>query len=369
MKICHITSVHSYNDIRISIKECSSLVKANFEVHLVAPNTDETKLNGIHVHGVKNLYRGRIKRVKSFTKDIYYKALEVDAEIYHFHDPELIPIGLKLRRKGKKVIYDIHEDVPRQILSKHWIPNYLRKLISFTFEKYENQAVKKFSALVTATPHINERFQKFNNNVINVNNYPILEELYEFNLRKDIPKEKCVIYIGGISKDRGSVNYIKSIVYTEATFKLAGKFANEREKTILKELPGWKKVDYLGFIDRKQVKKELETSMAGLVVLEPRVNYIDSLPIKMFEYMATGLPVIASNFPLWKEIIEGNECGFSVDPLNVKGISSAIQWILDNPEKAREMGENGRRAIKTKFNWETESKKLINLYEQLESLD
>lgn len=365
MKICHITSVHSYNDIRICIKECSSLVKANFEVHLVAPNTDKTSLNGIHVHGVKNPYKGRIKRVKNFTRDIYCKALEVDAEIYHFHDPELIPIGLKLRRKGKKVIYDIHEDVPRQILSKHWIPSYLRRLVSFTFEKFENLAVKKFSALVTATPHINERFQKFNDNVINVNNYPILEELYDPSSIKVFSKEKSVIYIGGISKDRGSVNCVKSIAYTEAIFKLAGKFANEREKTILEELPGWNKVDYLGFIDRKQLKKELETSLAGLVLLEPRMNYIDSLPIKMFEYMATGLPVIASNFPLWKEIIVGNECGLSVDPLNVKEISNAIQWMVNNPEKASKMGENGKRAIKTKFNWETESKKLINLYEQL----
>ncbi|SER69431.1 Glycosyltransferase involved in cell wall bisynthesis [Gracilibacillus ureilyticus] len=368
MKICHITSVHRYDDIRISIKECSFLVKADFEVHLIAPNTEETSLNGIHVHGVRNPYNGRIKRAKNLTRDIYRKALDVNAEIYHFHDPELIPIGLKLRKKGKKVIYDIHEDVPRQILSKHWIPNYLRKLVSFFFEKYENQAVKKFSALVTATPHIKERFQKLNDCVINVNNYPILEELYDPYLIKDIQKEKSVIYIGGISKDRGSVNCVKSIANTDAVFKLAGKFANKREKAIVEELPGWEKVDYMGFLNRNQIKKELETSMAGLVVLEPKMNYKDSLPIKMFEYMATGLPVIASNFPLWKEIIEGNQCGLTVDPLNVNEISSAIQWVMNNPEKARAMGENGKSAVLSKFNWEAESKKLINLYEQLRSV-
>ncbi|MFC2947714.1 glycosyltransferase family 4 protein [Virgibacillus sediminis] len=365
MKICHLTSVHSYTDIRISIKECTSLVKAGFEVHLIAPNTQEENLNGIHVHGVMNTYKGRINRVKNFTNDIYQKALEVDAEIYHFHDPELIPSGLKLKKKGKKVIYDVHEDVPRQIASKHWIPKYLRKSISIGFEKYENRSVKKLDALVTATPHIEQRFLSYSSNIKNVNNYPVMEELYIPDSETLLRKEKSVIYVGGISKDRGSVNTVKAIGNTDATLKLAGRFANQNEKAILEELDEWENVNFLGFIDRKEIKSELETSMVGIVVLEPRVNYIDSLPIKMFEYMATGLPVIASNFPLWKEIIEGNNCGICVDPLNVEEISKAIQWIIDHPVQAKEMGQNGRKAVETQYNWESESRKLLNLYEKL----
>ncbi|WP_078431932.1 glycosyltransferase family 4 protein [Metabacillus halosaccharovorans] len=365
MKVCHLTSVHKYNDIRISVKECSSLVGENYEVHLVAPNTSVENFNGIHVHGVKNSYKGRIKRAKNYTRDIYRKAIEIDAEIYHFHDPELIPVGLRLKRKGKKVIYDIHEDVPRQILTKHWIPKYLRYLISFVFEIFENRSVRKFNALVAATPHIANRFQKYNNNVVNINNYPIKKELSSPTQIPFADKEKSVIYIGGISKDRGSINCVKAIDNTKVTLKIAGNFANSHERKVLEDLEGWKKVNFLGFLDRKEVKKELETSMAGLVLLEPRANYIDSLPIKMFEYMATGLPVIASNFSLWQDIIEGNKCGICVDPLNVKDISNAINWLMDNPEKAMEMGRNGQKAVDTRYNWEAESDKLIQLYERI----
>ncbi|WP_164219913.1 glycosyltransferase family 4 protein [Virgibacillus sp. YIM 98842] len=365
MKICHLTSVHKYNDTRITLKECSSLVNENYQVSLIAPNTEDKVFNGIHVYGVNNTYKGRVRRALNFTKDVYLKALEIDADIYHFHDPELIYIGIKLKKKGKKVIYDIHEDVPRQIVSKYWIPKPLRKIISFVFEKYENKSVKKMDALVTATPYIMNRFIKHNSKVVNINNYPIMKELLYRQDSKSVIKKKAFTYIGGISEARGSVNMIKAISELDATLKLAGNFADNNEKIKLDELNSWEKVDFLGFIDRGKIKEILETSMAGLVILQPKPNFIDSLPIKMFEYMATGLPVIASNFPLWKNIVEGNNCGICVDPLNVDEITQAIQWVLKNPEKATEMGENGREAVRAKYNWESESEKLISLYKGL----
>ncbi|WP_281974577.1 glycosyltransferase family 4 protein [Halobacillus litoralis] len=364
MKVCHLTSVHSYNDIRIFIKECNSLVEASHEVYLIAPNTRNKMLHGIHIHGMINPYKGRIKRILNFKEDILSEALKVDADIYHFHDPELIPVGLKLKKQNKKVIYDIHEDVPRQILTKYWIPRPLRKLISYAFEIYENQSVKKLDGLVTATPYIKKRFEKYNTNTIDVNNYPIMNELYVPS-SSNCNKNNAVVYIGGISKERGSSSMVKAIGKTESTLILAGNFRDEKEEVELKMLSEWKKVNFLGYLDRKQIKGLLETALAGLVVLEPRTNFIDSLPIKMFEYMATGLPVIASNFPLWKEIIEGNNCGICVDPLNTDEIAAAIRWIKDNPVKAAEMGENGKKAIKEHYNWESESRKLQKFYEDL----
>lgn len=364
MKICHMTSVHPYNDIRITVKECNSLVEAGFEVHLIAPNTTVENFQGIKVHGLLNPYKGRFKRANFFTRKVYLKALELDADIYHFHDPELLKTGIMLKKQGKKVIYDVHEDVPRQILNKHWIPKPIRKVTSFAFEKYENNIVRKLDAIVTATPYIEDRFKKYNHNVINVSNFPILNELYIGD--KQIGKENSVVYIGGITKERGSLVMVGAIEKTIGTLELAGKFVNENEKKFLEILPSWEtKVNYHGFLNREGIKNTLSRSKAGLVVLEPRLNFIDSLPIKMFEYMAAGIPVIASDFPVWKEIIEMNKCGICVDPLNVEEISKAIQWIFSNPQEATTMGENGRRAIETIYNWETESEKLIKLYETL----
>lgn len=366
MKICHLTSVHPYNDIRISIKECASLFNDGYEVHLIAPNTQDKEFKGIKVHGMHNFYKGRTKRARKFTRDVYKKALEIDAEIYHFHDPELIPIGLKLKKQGKKVIYDVHEDVPRQIMSKYWIPKPFRKISSTIFEKYENRSCKRFDTIVTATPHIEKRFKKITDNVVNINNYPILEELFNPDYKK-IHKKKNVTYIGGITEGRGSVSMVNAISRTVATLTLAGKFSTEHERTKLEKLNGWQNVNYLGFVDREQIKNVLTKSSAGLVVLEPKVNFIDSLPIKMFEYMSAGIPVIASNFPLWKEIIENNQCGICVDPLDAKEIEAAIQRVIDNPKEASRMGRNGREAIEKYFNWEQESTKLLEVYKQIQT--
>lgn len=151
----------------------------------------------------------------------------------------------------------------------------------------------------------------------------------------------------------------------DVELKLAGKFGNNKTYDTAKSIESWKKVDFLGFVDRNQIKEILSSSKVGLVVLHPKINFIDSLPIKMFEYMAAGIPVIASNFPLWEDIINKNKCGICVDPLNVKEITEAIQWIFDNPEEAKKMGENGRKAVEDKYNWEEESKKLIALYNNI----
>jgi glycosyltransferase involved in cell wall biosynthesis len=158
---------------------------------------------------------------------------------------------------------------------------------------------------------------------------------------------------------------VESIGMTDYHLLLAGKFASSAERDIVINKTGWERVIELGHVNRSGVKEVLAKSMAGLVVLHPIINYIDALPVKMFEYMAAGIPAIASNFPLWREIVEGNNCGICVDPLNVNEIADAMNWIFNNPYEAMKMGENGRRAVENKYNWEQEAIKLRKIYEGL----
>jgi glycosyltransferase involved in cell wall biosynthesis len=364
-KVCHITSVHPLEDIRIYVKECNSLADAGFETHYIVPGTEESKKTKVYIHSIeKNLNKNRLLRMTSTVTKVYKQALEINAELYHFHDPELIPIGLLLKLKGKKVIYDVHEDVPRQIISKPWIPSILRKPIANIFEAVENFASKKFDAIVTATPHINDRFKKIGCNAFNINNFPILNELFSNDIDWSTKKNR-VCYVGNISKVRGILEMVKAIEQTSSSLMLAGSFYSEELKKQAESLTGWKKVVELGRLDREGIKLTLKQSNAGLVVLHPIENYIVSLPIKMFEYMAAGIPVIASDFPLWKEIIEGNQCGICVDPMDPKAIKEAIDWIVKHPKEAKRMGSNGREAVMKFYNWEAESKKLVALYTKI----
>ncbi|MGI5880015.1 MAG: glycosyltransferase family 4 protein [Syntrophomonadaceae bacterium] len=362
-KICHLTSVHPKTDTRILYKECKTLVDAGYDVTLIVQNDKDEVIDGVKIIGIE-IPKNRKERMTRTVHRVYQQALECNADIYHFHDPELIPISLKLKRKGEKIIYDVHEDVPRQILSKQWIPAPLRKIISWMIERIENYAVKRFDYIVTATPYIRDRFLKINRKSIDVNNFPLLSELHIPNTDWS-SKEKLVCYVGGIGRVRGIQEMVQAIGMTSYSMLLAGKFESSAEREITSQKDGWRQVMELGYINRKEVKEVLSRSMAGLVLFHPEPNHINAQPNKMFEYMSAGIPVIASNFPLWKEIIEGNKCGICVDPLNIIAIADAINWIMDNPEQAKQMGENGRKAVEDKYNWEKEGNKLLKIYEEL----
>lgn len=365
MRICHLTSAHPSQDIRIFIKECKSLDEAGFDVHLVAPDVTEgtSDQEGVFLHSIKK-GRSRITRMTGAVWRVFREAVKVKAALYHFHDPELLPVGLLLKLLGKKVVYDVHEDVPRQMMSKAYLPESLRKVLSVVFEWFENFAARRFDAIVTATPHINDRFLALGCHAVNINNYPLMNEL-KVNDTNWNEKKRVICYIGAISNIRGVEEMVRAVGWTDIHLLLGGKFTSVAEKANVQSLPGWERVEELGQINRLQVADVLERSMAGLVLFHPLPNHVNAQPNKLFEYMSSGIPVIASNFPLWRDIIEVNEAGLCVDPMDPSKIAEAITFIADHPEQARAMGERGRRAVVEIYNWEKEKIKLNALYQEL----
>jgi len=329
---------------------------------IVADGNGDSDAQGISIFDVGK-EASRFRRMKITPKLILKKAKEVDAKVYHFHDPELIPIGLKLLKLGKKVIYDAHEDLPRQIMGKPYLNKLLKPIVARVFEIYEDRAAKKFSYICTATPFIEQRFNRLNRNTEAINNFPILNELFSGGEWED--KKEQICYIGGITEIRGIEKLMDSISIVNKKLLLAGSFENETLRTKITNKKGWEHTHELGFISREEAKEVLRLSKLGVVTFLPLPNHIDAQPNKMFEYMGAGVPVLASNFPLWREIIEKNNCGICVDPNNEKEIAEAILKILNNDEFAKKLGNNGRKAVKEKYNWEKQSIKLIRIYENL----
>lgn len=361
--VCHISTVHPMNDIRIFEKECQILGQAGYEVRFIVPHERSEEIRGIKIIALPKP-KNRFARAFQNGFWAYRKAKATNARVFHFHDPELLPVGFLLALQKKTVIYDVHEDLPLTIRNKHWIPAFLRSLTSRCVEKAENFFARRMDLLVAATPTIRNRFSSLGSRVIDVKNFPLLSEFQNFPIVW-AKKERAVCYVGDMNRFRGIVEMTRAIRNTSGKLILAGTITPSSQRNLVSILPGWERVEELGRVDRQGVRNTLARSMAGLVLLHARANYLESLPIKMFEYMAAGIPVIASDFPLWRKIINENRCGFCCDPLNFQEIGRIIQWIFDHPEDARNMGENGRKAVIREYNWDSEASKLLEAYREL----
>lgn len=364
-KITHLTSAHPRYDIRIFLKMCRSLAKHGYATSLVVADGLGDEVNSqVNIIDVGPKKGGRFSRMTKTVDKVFKQAVLLDSDIYHLHDPELIPIGLKLKKLGKLVIFDAHEDLPKQILGKPYLNGISKVILSTIFTFYEKLVCHKFDAIITATPIIRDKFLKINKNSLDINNFPFREEL---DLKVDW-KEKCseVSYIGGIDAIRGIQELVEAFNYTNnVKLNLAGVFGESHVESSVKQSSAWSNINFHGQVDRSEIAKILGRSKAGLVTFLPLPNHIDSQPNKMFEYMSAGLPVICSDFPLWKEIIVKNKCGLCVDPNDPKQIAEAINFINENPELSQEMGRKGREAIESTYNWYHEEVKLIELYRVL----
>jgi len=363
--IVHLTSAHPRYDTRIFVKQCRSLAALGHAVTLVvADGLGDEYVDGVQLVDVGRL-AGRASRVLRTTRRVLQAARRIDADVYQLHDPELVPAGLRLKRLGKTVIFDSHEDVPAQLLAKPYLSPLARRLLSAGYAACERHAYRRFDGLVAATPFIRERLRHLHPNTVDVNNYPILQEFDAAPDWDDKVAEVC--YVGSISAIRGIRELVRAceLLHSPARLSLVGSFAEPALEREVTHFPGWKRVDAHGHLGRAGVQAAMRRAVAGLVTLHPVVNYLDALPVKMFEYMAAGLPVIASRFPLWQEIVEGNQCGVCVDPGNPAAIAAAIDHFCLHPQVARRMGENGRRAVHARYNWHSEAGKLAGLYDGL----
>jgi len=365
-KIAHLSTVHKTFDTRIFLKECRSLAKAGYTMVFITSHEKNEVVNGVQIRALPRS-RNRLDRMTRLSLHMLVAALRERADLYHFHDPELLPVGILLSLGGKRVIYDAHEDVPKQIQDKKWLKPWFRSSMSRLVAVLQKIASTTLSGIVTATPDIAKNFPTAKTVV--VKNYPLLDELQYVEREGTDHSLTNLVYIGGITEIRGAMEMLDAVASLSeecpVRLRLAGPIHPPELESRMRQHRGWKFCEYLGWLDREQINNLLATSDIGLVPLHPARNHIRSLPIKMFEYMASGLPVIASDFPLWREIVETSDCGILIDPQSPQAISEAVQWMIAHPHETAGMGRSGRKAIERDYNWQPEFENMHQLYRRI----
>ncbi|RME46148.1 MAG: glycosyltransferase [Chloroflexi bacterium] len=366
-KVVHITSAHPATDTRIFYKECSTLAKHGYEVVLVAAGAENRIDQGVRISGVPKM-RGRVGRMTATARRVVGAAVSEHADLYHFHDPELLPWVFWLHHRGEKVVFDMHENMPLAIMSKPYLNGAARYMIRFLYSLLERGFLRDIPVIFAENSY--SRYYPYVQRSEVVLNLPEVEELLQIPGEK---KERFTLgYMGRVAIQRGSMAMLQVVQRLQRRgLRVAFDCVGPVEKKHLSELQrfaeraGVQHVTLHGYRSPVEGWKIMARCHAGLALLQDVPNYRDSYPTKLFEYMALGLPVITSNFPLYRDIVEQRGCGLCVPPDDIDAIAEAIVWLYEHPAEAESMGERGRAAAREEFNWQTEAAKLLAFYARI----
>ena len=368
-----MTSTHGNKDQRILIKECCSLVKAGYDVCQVAQG-DSGEYNGVRLIGTGETNKSAFYRLFIRPRIVYKLALEQNADIYQIHDMELLPYGLKLKRKGKKVIFDYHEDFASRFADSDvfHLPKFLMKLLGRLYCSYEKKTISKLDAMISVTPHICERLKKYNSRTIMITNYPITSDnnLWSspctYNADSDY-----ICFAGQVSSVQYGLDVaIEAIQDLDIKFKIYGAERRVNDINCLKKLDIFERTVFCGSIPYDKLPFEISNSRIAIVTpaytkdTNEREGTLGSN--KLFEAMLRGVPVVFTNYNIWMSINDKYKFGLGVEYGNKKEIREAIKFLLDNIELAKTLGENGRKAVLGQYNWKTQEENLLQLYKEIE---
>lgn len=366
--VCHLTSVHGDRDDRIFFKMARSLAAAGFRTFQVAPGREDGEEDGVRLRAVRTP-GWRPLRATLGAWRAYRAALRTGAQVVHIHDPELLWAGFRLKRKGRVVIFDMHELVGSQILDKSWLgPLWFRRSIARAYERVERRAVHRFDAIVLAeSGYANELLPKYPDHAHKfhvIRNLPVLA-IIDRDRATPLPNPVfTLIYVGGLSRIRGIKGLVDAMERVDgARLQLLGWWESDSFRKECERSPGWIRTTYLGSVRMDQVYGPMRAADLGVLLMYPVKNHTTSRAIKIYEYMACALPMLLSDFPDWKTAFA--PFAAFCDPMDVDAIARAIIRERDDHASRLARGQAGRQAVEQGSCWEREADRLIELYRGL----
>lgn len=373
-KVVHLTSAHKRYDQRILWRECCSLQEHGYNVTLIVNDDqeNETLENGVRILSTGFVPKGRWQRMTEGVKRVYELGIVQDADIYHLHDAELLTVALKLKKRGKKVIFDSHEFYGEQIKTRRYIPAAARSLVAKSYHVYETYVCKRADGVVVPALYAGrETFLGRAKRIAHVNNYPRQSEYGNINIPV-YTERKGICYSGGLSETRGITALVDAGKAADVLVVLAGKFSSPTYKKDIFEKASSGGIEYLGFIENQEQLFALYSRCAvgaGLLIDSGQYGKLEGLPTKVYEYMAMEMPVLISDFPYHRKLIQKYQFGLTANPSDEVAIAEKIKWLINHPKEAEEMGKKGKRLLEDRFTWERGAEpELLRLYREIENL-
>jgi len=366
------SSVHQWNDPRILHKQSVSLSKHfSVELHIPAP-FKKKKFKGVNIYGLPE-WTSKSDRIR-IIKQLLIRILKSKAAIVHLHDPELIPIGILVKAfTKKKVIFDFHEQYEFNIVKREWIPEFLHIPLVKTYLMFERVACKVFDGVIGVIEDQLPVLSTNSNNRI-VKNYPIIHYHNQMGkVYKTKERNVSIVYLGDITSERRIHELIELTGILNRTYSIIthiiGRNKNqqyaEKLNSIINKYKINNKVKLHGYIPIEEAMQILSQSDIGLLPPRNPKDFVRSLPVKLFDYMSAGIPVIMPEFPLSKDVVMKHKCGVLVDPMDRNSMIKGLELLIGNPKLRAEMGQNGFNAVLKYYSWQSQEKKLIDLYKTI----
>ena len=371
-RVCILTSVHPALDTRVFHKEARTLAAAGYQVSLIAQHPEDACQDGVTIRAL-TLSTARWRRPLLWWT-ILLRALRARADVYHIHDPELIPLALLLQTlSGRPVIYDAHEYYGDEVRTRLWIPAPLRDAAAWLTDRIEKAAASRLAAVVTVNEHMNAGFLRVQPQSVAVHNYPPPEYFGE---PSSAEREQLVVYVGVLTRDRGIETIYETGRLLKARFPFLRIFVAgpidwsgvsadiPRDPVTWRERAG---VHFLGTVPQREVPALLGRAGVGWIPFLATPNNVRSTPNKLLEYMAAALPVVASDVGYMRAIVSESDCGLLAGAGEAAAHAKQIGRLLEHPTDAVAMGAKGRGAVLSRYTWTSEGKRLVDLYDELTS--
>lgn len=356
--ICYLTGLYSRRDSLMFYRQGISMVRAGHKVSMIVCDDNEDEVvDGIHIYSTRFKPKSRIERFIK-TKNIVLKlADKVEADIYQISDPEHIGMVSHFRKKGKTVIFNMREYYPNMLMSKSYIPIHLRKIVSNIYKKMMKHHFPKYGAIFTVTPYMTNilKDEYGLNNVFTISNFPIPNENYTLSQEDYMSRKNVAIYVGTVyTVSRQNVFLDALLQNPQVEYLVAGRFYEGYDRIV--KHPMWEKVEFINGFKREEMKSFFARATFSNTLRDFGGRDGSLGVIKIFESMEAALPVIFSDVPIYRDIVEKYHCGICADPNDVKSVESAIRYLVENKEEAYQMGQNGRQAVLKEYNWWTQFK-------------